>query len=140
MRSPVLRDVVDERWASMAFCYPTLATGKVGEFGRLTVADIEGHWAVSLGMHGRMTPGFAERARRELVGWLEEHEKGWVDAGLPTRVLGWNSPFVPERRRAWDVQAVVVPRGGGGAAEEETSSGNAGASRGRRETRVGRIG
>jgi len=139
MRSPVLRDASRGAWSSMAFCYPTRSTGRVGTFGRLRVTDLAEHRAVSLGAHGRMSPDRAELARRRLTAWIDEHAPEWVDGGLPTRVLGWNSPFVPQRSRAWDIQIAIRPREGGGA-DKEAPRNDADVSGRCHETTVGRIG
>jgi hypothetical protein len=61
---------------------------------------------VSFALRGDRTKERLADARRRLAAWLQSYGSEYEASG-PLRVLGYNSPFVPEAKRFTEVQNPV---------------------------------
>lgn len=96
------------REAGMAFLYPDMQTGTPGETdnGAVQVVDVAPATVVSIGIRGKSTDARVKAAYDRLTAWLDAHAGEWERAGSP-RVMGWNSPSVPDRLSYTEVQIPV---------------------------------
>ena len=110
MTAPVEREVCEHSGSSktMAFLYGEPTMGQIGADGEVAVQDREAMTVVSLGLRGRSSRGAIQDAVAQLKEWLGDQQT-YVAAGQP-RVFGYNSPFMPERDRYWEVQIPVTKR------------------------------
>jgi len=88
---------------SMAFLYRSTQQGEPGIDDQVKVVDIPAQTAVSIGLQGDTTRQRVADAKRRLEDWLKAHAADYEQAG-PLRVLGYNSPFVPDEKRLTEVQ------------------------------------
>ncbi len=115
MTTPVQMDydtteAAEPRRRSMAFLYGSPDLGSPGADGRVRVVDVPPMTVVSIGVRGATTPQKVIAARDQLLGWLAVNRAAYLPDG-PMRVLGYNSPFVPAKRRYFEVQIPVKPIG-----------------------------
>lgn len=98
------------RESGMAFLYPDLDTGQIGEAegGAVQVINVPPMTVVSIGIRGKNTASRVEAAYERLIAWLDANQDRWQRAGNP-RVMGWNSPSVPDRLSYTQVQIPVRP-------------------------------
>lgn len=96
---------------AMAFLYPDQQTGKTGETddGAVEVIDVEPVTVVNLGVSGKTTASRMNAGHARLKAWLEANADRWEQAG-PPRVMGWNSPSVPDGRSYMEVQIPIRER------------------------------
>lgn len=97
------------REVSMAFLYgdPQLgAAGVDAADAGVEVIDVPEHRVLSIGVRGDMNEKAVETARKSLAGWLEKH-RGQFAVDGPLRKMGYNSPFIPNSRRFFEVQIPV---------------------------------
>lgn len=106
------------REESMAFFYERADQGTPGAAGGVTVVDDEALTVVSIGCRGRRTAESVEKARRQLLEWIDARSDQYEIAG-PLRVMGYNSPFVPANRQFYEVQIPVSPKTHAAKAREE---------------------
>ena len=89
--------------SSMAFLYQETTLGKVGPQGNIAVLDTKECMVASIGMRGSPSSENIESARR----WLIEKIKNAPEAyeiAAELKVMGYNSPFMPEKLRYYEVQ------------------------------------
>jgi len=95
----------DLSMTGMAFLYGKPGMGEKGRDGRVDVVDLGPANVLSFGLFGPPTPERLRDARRAIEERLKRD-------GLPTagswRLLGYNSPMVPETRRFYELQVPVA--------------------------------
>ncbi len=96
-------DVLSE--TRMAFLYGEPELGSTGAEKGVEVVDAEAAWVASIGCRGRTSQEAIESARERLVQWIEG-QVGLESYG-DLRVMGYNSPMVPNSRRYFEVQIPV---------------------------------
>ena len=92
--------------ASMAFLYRSTQQGTPGTEDKVDVTDIPAHLAVSIGLRGDATKQRVAEAKQRLEAWIAAHSAEYEASG-PLRVMGYNSPFVPDAKRFTEVQIPV---------------------------------
>lgn len=102
-------DAAARRRTAMAFLYEHAAQGRAGERGAVEVLDVPPSMALSLGRRGRERAADVRAALVELERRLAEFHPEFERAGEP-RLLGYNSPMVPDARRYYEIQLPVRPR------------------------------
>lgn len=95
------------REEAMAFLYASVELGQPGTQGPVDVVDVPATTVVSIGVRGQRNEKLVERATQRLRNWLAEHEASYRQAG-PVRIMGYNSPFVPQGRQFFEVQIPVT--------------------------------
>ena len=108
MTTPVeMTGMQDDGPATMAFLYPDDQTGDLGQDGEVEVLDVPAATFMSVGLLGGsdspLVPDAVELLRQRLA-----DDADWRAAGEP-RVLGYNSPAVPDRISYAEVQIPVQP-------------------------------
>ncbi len=91
---------------AMSFMYRTTQQGRVGTAGKVQVMDSPAHMAISIGIRGSANKERVADARRRLEAWLQAHRDAYEVTG-PLRVLGYNSPFIAEKKQFSEVQIPV---------------------------------
>jgi hypothetical protein len=91
---------------SMAFLYRSTQQGSPGVEDKVEVVDIPAQLAVSIGLRGDATKARVAESKRRLEQWLADHAAEYEASG-PLRVMGYNSPFVPDAKRFTEVQIPV---------------------------------
>ena len=89
--------------SSMAFLYQETTLGKVGPQGNIAVLDTTECTVVSVGMRGSPSSENIESARRWLLEKIKNAPEAYEIAG-ELKVMGYNSPFMPEKLRYYEVQ------------------------------------
>ena len=89
--------------SSMAFLYQETTLGKVGPQGNVAVLDTTECTVVSVGMRGSPSSENIESARRWLLEKIKNAPEAYEIAG-ELKVMGYNSPFMPEKLRYYEVQ------------------------------------
>jgi len=89
--------------SSMAFLYQETSLGKVGPQGNIAVLDTTECTVVSVGMRGSPSSENIESARRWLLEKIKNSPEAYEIAG-ELKVMGYNSPFMPEKLRYYEVQ------------------------------------
>lgn len=89
--------------SSMAFLYQETTLGKVGPQGNIAVLDTKECMVASIGMRGSPSSENIESARRWLVEKIKSAPEAYEIAG-ELKVMGYNSPFMPEKLRYYEVQ------------------------------------
>jgi hypothetical protein len=89
--------------SSMAFLYQETSLGKVGPQGNVAVLDTTECTVVSVGMRGSPGSENIESARRWLLEKIKNSPEAYEIAG-ELKVMGYNSPFMPEKLRYYEVQ------------------------------------
>ncbi len=102
-------DAADRKKRSMSFLYRNVDQGTLGRDGRVDVVESAEQTFVSLGLRGEATKARTDDAVRRLQQWLGAHAERYTSDG-PPRVLGYNSPFVADSKRYFEVQLPVVVR------------------------------
>ena len=102
-------DAPDRKKRSMSFLYRNVDQGTLGRDGKVDVVESAEQTFVSLGLRGEATKARTDDAVRRLQQWLGTHAERYAPDG-PPRVLGYNSPFVPDSKRYFEVQLPVVAR------------------------------
>jgi hypothetical protein len=92
--------------SSMAFLYRSTQQGSPGVEDEVEVMDIPAHLAVSIGLRGDATKARVADAKRRLEQWIADHAAEYEASGA-LRVMGYNSPFVPDAKRFTEVQIPV---------------------------------
>jgi hypothetical protein len=111
MTAPVEMDYGDPRAAenkerSMSFLYERPDQGSRGKQGSVEVIDVPAMTVVSIGCRGARSTSAIAAARDKLLTWLDQKKADYVSAG-PMRIMGYNSPFVPQDRNFFEVQIPV---------------------------------
>lgn len=86
----------------MSFLYRAKSDGKIGSYGKITVADAKPVLVVAIGVAGDVTLNKVTAAVAKLNSIIANSEK-WRVVGEP-RVLGYNGPDVPQPKRWGEVQ------------------------------------
>ena len=94
--------------SSMAFLYQETTLGKVGPQGNVAVLDTTECTVVSVGMRGSPSSENIESARRWLLEKIKTTPQAYEIAG-ELKVMGYNSPFMPEKLRYYEVQLPLKP-------------------------------
>ncbi len=94
------------RERSMSFLYERADQGAAGKQADVEVVDVPAMTVVSLGCRGRRSHEALQNAQQKLLKWLDEHKTEFVANG-ELRVLGSNSPFVPEDKNFFEVQIPI---------------------------------
>jgi hypothetical protein len=94
------------REGNMSFLYGDPEWGEAGQDGRVEVADVPEMTVVSIGVRGRRSNSTVAAAHARIEEWLEENIEQYSSAG-ELRVMAYNSPFVPERNRYFEVQVPI---------------------------------
>jgi len=89
--------------SSMAFLYQETTLGKTGPQGNVAVLDTTECMVASIGMIGSPKSESMESARRWLVEKIKNAPEAYEIAG-ELKVMGYNSPFIPEKLRYYEVQ------------------------------------
>ena len=89
--------------SSMAFLYQETTLGKVGPQGNIAVLDTTECTVVSVGMRGSPSSENIESARRWLLEKIKTTPQAYEIEG-ELKVMGYNSPFMPEKLRYYEVQ------------------------------------
>ena len=89
--------------SSMAFLYQETTLGKVGPQGNIAVFDTKECMVASIGMRGSPSSENIESARRWLIEKIKSAPEAYEIAG-ELKVMGYNSPFMPEKLRYYEVQ------------------------------------
>ena len=89
--------------SSMAFLYQETTLGKVGPQGNIAVLDTKECMLASIGMRGSPNSEALESARRWLIEKIKNAPEAYEIAG-ELKVMGYNSPFMPEKLRYYEVQ------------------------------------
>jgi len=89
--------------SSMAFLYQETTLGKVGPQGNIAVLDTKECMVASIGMRGSPSSENIESARRWLIEKIKNAPEAYEIAG-ELKVMGYNSPFMPEKLRYYEVQ------------------------------------
>ena len=89
--------------SSMAFLYQETTLGKVGPQGNIAVLDTKECMVASIGMRGSPSSENIESARRWLLEKIKTTPQAYEIAG-ELKVMGYNSPFMPEKLRYYEVQ------------------------------------
>jgi SOUL heme-binding protein len=92
--------------SSMAFLYQETTLGKVGPQGNVAVLDTTECTVVSVGMRGSPSSENIESARRWLLEKIKTTPQAYEIAG-ELKVMGYNSPFMPEKLRYYEVQLTL---------------------------------
>jgi methionine-S-sulfoxide reductase len=119
MTAPVIMThdtaMLDGSPEAMAFLYRHAAQDDPGQFGPVDVLDGPSLTVVSVGVMGPYRLERQRDALTDLHDWLAEHPE-WVADG-PPRVLGYNSPFMPGKKKYAEVQ-IPIQSATTGAGEE----------------------
>jgi hypothetical protein len=94
------------RERSMSFLYERADQGTAGKQAGVEVVDVPATKVVSLGCRGRRSVEALQDAQKKLLKWLDEHKTEFVTDG-EMRVMGYNSPFVPEDKNFFEVQIPI---------------------------------
>ena len=89
--------------SSMAFLYQETTLGKVGPQGNIAVLDTKECMVASIGMQGSPTAEAIESAKRWLIEKIKTAPEAYEIEG-ELKVMGYNSPFMPEKLRYYEVQ------------------------------------
>ena len=89
--------------SSMAFLYQETTLGKVGPQGNIAVLDTKECMVASIGMRGSPSSENIESAKRWLIEKIKNTPEAYEIAG-ELKVMGYNSPFMPEKLRYYEVQ------------------------------------
>ena len=89
--------------SSMAFLYQETTLGKVGPQGNIAVLDTKECMVASIGMRGSPSSENIESAKRWLIEKIKNAPEAYEVAG-ELKVMGYNSPFMPEKLRYYEVQ------------------------------------
>jgi hypothetical protein len=89
--------------SSMAFLYQETTLGKVGPQGNIAVLDTKECMVASIGMRGSPSSENIESARRWLIEKIKNAPEAYEIAG-ELKVMGYNSPLMPEKLRYYEVQ------------------------------------
>ena len=89
--------------SSMAFLYQETTLGKVGPQGNIAVLDTKECMVASIGMRGSPSSENIESARRWLIEKIKSAPEAYEIEG-ELKVMGYNSPFMPEKLRYYEVQ------------------------------------
>lgn len=91
-----------ERQHAMAFLYGSPTLGDKGPDGAVEVVDMPPTTVLTIGSRGYDRAARIDELRQRLTAWLDVHPEWQADG--PMRMMGYNSPMVPEAKRCFEVQ------------------------------------
>ncbi|MCM8536618.1 MAG: heme-binding protein [Lentisphaeraceae bacterium] len=95
----------------MAFLYGNKSIGNPGVTSNgVDVLDLPSKKYISIGLKGRESTSLIKSSLMKLEDWLSKNEM-YEEAGS-ARLLGYNSPMVPQDKRFWEVQIPVKVKDG----------------------------
>ena len=94
---------------AMSFMYRSTKQGELGNAGKVQVIDVPAQMAVSIGIQGNATKLRVAEVKRHLEEWLQTHRDDYESAG-PLRVMGYNGPFLAEKKQFAEIQIPVRPK------------------------------
>lgn len=92
---------------NMGFLYQSTEVGRTGEDGAVEVIDVPAMTVVSYGTNGPTNRETWDNAIEQIEAVIADLE-GWQSTGQ-LRMLGYNSPMIPEGKRYYEVQVIVEP-------------------------------
>lgn len=92
--------------SSMAFLYQQTTLGKTGPQGNVAVIDTTESLVASIGMIGSPSTTALDSAKRWLLEKIKAYSQPYEVVG-ELRVMGYNSPFMPEKLRYYEVQLAL---------------------------------
>lgn len=92
--------------SSMAFLYQQTTLGKTGPQGNVAVLDTTESLVASIGMIGSPSTTALDSAKRWLLEKIKASSQPYEVVG-ELRVMGYNSPFMPEKLRYYEVQLAL---------------------------------
>lgn len=92
--------------SSMAFLYQQTTLGKTGPQGNVAVIDTTESLVASIGMIGSPSTTALDSAKRWLLEKIKASSQPYEVVG-ELRVMGYNSPFMPEKLRYYEVQLAL---------------------------------
>jgi hypothetical protein len=92
--------------SSMAFFYQQTTLGKTGPQGNVAVLDTTESLVASIGMIGSPSTAALDSAKRWLLEKIKASSQPYEVVG-ELRVMGYNSPFMPEKLRYYEVQLAL---------------------------------
>lgn len=92
--------------SSMAFLYQQTTLGKTGPQGNVAVLDTTESLVASIGMIGSPSTAALDSAKRWLLEKIKASSQPYEVVG-ELRVMGYNSPFMPEKLRYYEVQLAL---------------------------------
>lgn len=92
--------------SSMAFLYQQTTLGKTGSQGNVAVLDTTESLVASIGMIGSPSTTALDSAKRWLLEKIKASSQPYEVVG-ELRVMGYNSPFMPEKLRYYEVQLAL---------------------------------
>ncbi len=92
--------------SSMAFLYQQTTLGKTGSQGNVAVLDTTESLVASIGMIGSPSTAALDSAKRWLLEKIKASSQPYEVVG-ELRVMGYNSPFMPEKLRYYEVQLAL---------------------------------
>ncbi len=106
MTAPVEMTMGDDmRMRDMAFLYEGPTQGNTGRQGRVDVLDLKPQRVLSIGIRGGRSMEMVKQAKAI----LEAHiEKNGMERTGEFRVLGYNSPMVPNSKKFWELQVPIA--------------------------------
>jgi hypothetical protein len=98
---------------SMAFLYPDMETGTLGETddGAVEVVDVEPMSVINIGIRGRATQERMREGYKRVLAYIEANADKYEVVGDP-RVMGWNDPSTPDQKCYTEVQVPVRLKNG----------------------------
>lgn len=106
MTAPVEMTYERDSAVSMAFLYENPKLGENRKEGEVEVVDLPSMTVVSIGVRGNYSDGRYQQELAKLNVWLEAHKDEHEPAG-PSRLMGYNSPFVLPMLRFAEVQIPI---------------------------------
>jgi len=92
--------------SSMAFLYQQTTLGKTGPQGNVAVIDTTESLVASIGMIGSPSTTALDSAKQWLLEKIKASSQPYEVVG-ELRVMGYNSPFMPEKLRYYEVQLAL---------------------------------
>jgi len=97
------------RMTNMAFLYQSLEVGETGEVENgVEVVDYPAISVVNFGSNGNYNQDKIDTILEDIDAYLESIADEWQPTG-EMRVMGYNSPMVPAKKRYYEVQVLIEP-------------------------------
>jgi len=93
---------------NMGFLYQSTDVGETGEEGKVQVIDVPAMTVLSYGTNGPVTRETYEAGLEQIEAELAKLED-WQSTGK-LRLLGFNSPMIPEAFRFYEIQVILEPK------------------------------
>ncbi len=89
----------------MHFVLQSPELAQPGRWGPVTVQDMPALRVASVALRGPLNRGTIQRCKQNLRQYLADRPT--VQSAGPVRILGYNSPQIPEDQRFWEVQVPI---------------------------------